>query len=201
MEKKLKNKLPGRNGHLLMAPTPVDEARFPDTDPPHARRGAVLVLLYPGMKGCAIPFIKRSTYKGIHSAQVSFPGGKWEDSDRDLEVTALRETQEEIGVEGKKIELIGHLSKLYIPPSNFLVTPYIGFVRHRPEFHPHPREVERIIHCDFSTLLDNKIRKKKSMKLQKDITVIAPYFDIDQEVVWGATAMILSELVMVWEGN
>jgi 8-oxo-dGTP pyrophosphatase MutT (NUDIX family) len=184
-----------------MAPTPVDEARFPIHDPPHARKGAVLLLLYPGEKGCAIPFIKRPTYVGFHSAQVSFPGGKWEDSDGNLETTALRETQEEIGVDGQKIDLIGHLSNLYIPPSNFLITPYIGYIQHRPEFHPHPREVERIIHCDFSILLDKKIRKKKSMTLRKEYTVLAPYFEIDQEVVWGATAMILSELLMVWEGN
>lgn len=181
LERKLKKKLPGRDGQILMAPTPVDEARFMADGPDNARKGAVLLLLYPGLKGCVVPFIKRPVYQGIHSAQVSFPGA----SDGSLQMTALRETQEEIGVDREKIELIGQLSNLFIPPSNFLISPYIGFIRDQPVFTPNPREVDRIIHCEFSLLMDKKIRKKKSLTIQKDYTVIAPYFEIDQEVVWG----------------
>ncbi|MEX2593246.1 MAG: CoA pyrophosphatase [Anditalea sp.] len=199
LEKKLKKTLPGRKGQILMAPTPVDEARFTSKAPRMARKGAVLLLFYPGDNGCAIPFIKRPTYPGIHSAQVALPGGKWEESDGSLEVTAIRETEEEIGIDRNKVQLIGNLSNLYIPPSNFLVSPFLGFVRERPEFILDPREVDRIIHCDFVNLVNKKIRKKKSIEINNKYSVVAPYFDIEDEVVWGATAMMLSELMVIWE--
>lgn len=199
LENKLKNKLPGRKGQILMAPTPVDEARFTANVPLNARKGAVLLLLYSGENGCAIPFIKRPTYPGIHSAQVALPGGRWEESDESLEATALRETEEEIGIDSKKIELIGRLSNLFIPPSNFLVTPFLGFIQEKPLFHPDPQEVDRIIHCDFALLMDKKIRKKKNINMNNDCIIVAPYFEIDNEVVWGATAMMLSELMIIWE--
>jgi 8-oxo-dGTP pyrophosphatase MutT (NUDIX family) len=199
LESKLKKKLPGRGGQILMAPTPIDEARFTDKEPRVARKGAVLLLFYPGENGCALPLIKRPAYPGIHSAQVALPGGKWEESDGSLEVTAIRETEEEIGVDRTKIQLIGNLSNLYIPPSNYLVSPFLGFVNERPEFIPDPREVERVIPCDFKKLMDKGIRKEKSIEIYNKTRIVAPYFDIDEEMVWGATAMMLSELMVLWE--
>src|SRR5690606_38184832 len=201
LERKLKNELPGRKGQIHMAPTPVDEARFNVLEPPHARKGAVLLLLFPDKSGCIIPFIKRPTYPGIHSGQVALPGGKWEESDQTLENTAIRETEEEIGVEGSKIQLIGKLSKLYIPPSNFLVTPFVGFTKEIPEFVPDPREVDKIIYCSFETLVDKSIRKETMIKVSKNHSIMAPYFAIEEEVVWGATAMMLSELMVIWENS
>src|SRR5690554_4109188 len=153
---KLKHELPGKNGQILMAPTPMDEARFVTQKQGKARKGAVLILFYPRATGCAIPFIKRPVYPGIHSGQVALPGGRWEESDQDLAQTAIRETQEEIGVESEQVQILGKLSDLFIPASNFMVSPFVGFVENEPAFIPEEREVERIIPCDFAQLMDKK---------------------------------------------
>jgi 8-oxo-dGTP pyrophosphatase MutT (NUDIX family) len=198
-ERNLHKPLPGREGQIIMAPKPVDEARFTFLDPKGSKRGAVLILFYPGPSGCAIPFIKRPVYVGAHSGQVSFPGGKWEEGDKDLEMTAVRETYEEIGVDIDKIKVFGELTHLFIPPSNFSVAPYLGFIEEVPTFNPDPREVKRVIECEFSYLIDKTIRKRKTMDFRDNIKMDVPYYDIDKEVVWGATAMMLSELMMIWD--
>ncbi|WP_041739985.1 NUDIX hydrolase [Echinicola vietnamensis] len=199
LEDNIKRPLPGKAGQVKMAPQPIDNARFAQHDLSHAREGAVLILLYPKGKGCWVPFIKRPEYDGAHGGQVSLPGGKKEQEDANLQETALRETEEEIGVPAKDVQVIGKLSQLFIPPSNFLVTPYVGFTEQAPTFVPDPREVSRIIHCDFNILMDHNIRKKTTIKARNNIEIQAPYFDIDAEMVWGATAMILSELLLIWE--
>ncbi|WP_143960654.1 NUDIX hydrolase [Litoribacter populi] len=198
-ERNLKKPLPGREGQILMAPEPLDEARFYTKEPKGAKRGAVLILFYPNENGVAIPFIKRPVYRGAHSGQVSFPGGKWEENDKTLETTAVRETHEEIGVDMEKVQVFGQLSRLFIPPSNFVVTPYLGFLEDKPNFQPDPREVKRVIECEFSYLIDKNIRKRKVMNFRDDLKMDVPYYDIDEEMVWGATAMMLSELMLIWD--
>lgn len=195
----LKQPLPGKAGQLSMAPLPVDEDRFAMMEPPNARKGAVLLLLYPDAEGCMVPFIKRSIYEGIHAGQISLPGGKWEPSDASLEYTAQRETEEEIGVQIESIRILGRLSRLYIPPSNYLVEPFVGYVESKPEFSPDPREVDRVVTCSFAHLIHRSTRKRKDIIVRKNHHLSAPYFDIDNEVVWGATAMILGELLHLWE--
>ena len=192
--------LPGREGQMLMAPLPMDERRFGEVDSAQVRKGAVLVLFYPGEAGCMVPFIKRPTYGGVHSGQVSLPGGKWDPEDEDLRATALRETYEEIGVSSADITVFGRLSQLYIPPSNFSVSPFLGYMEQKPQFRPDPHEVDRLITCSFEYLASRDVRKKKPLQAGVH-TLTAPYFDIDNEVVWGATAMILSELLFLWENN
>ncbi|GGF30567.1 NUDIX hydrolase [Echinicola rosea] len=199
LEEKVKRPLPGKEGQVKMAPQPLDNARFAQHDLTYAREGAVLILLYPNGNDCWIPFIKRPEYDGAHGGQISLPGGKKEEADTNLQETALRETEEEIGVPAQDVQVIGKLSQLYIPPSNFLVTPYIGFVEQMPTFIPDPREVSRVIQCDFKTLLDHNARKETTIQARNNTKIHAPYFDIDAEVVWGATAMILSELMVIWE--
>lgn len=191
--------LPGRLGQMMMAPTPVDESRFARSELPSAKKGAVLLLFYPDNERCMLPFIKRTSYDGIHAGQVSFPGGKWERTDASMSYTARRETEEEIGVKMENITILGSLSSLYIPPSNFLVTPFVGYVDETPEFVPHPREVDRVITCSFDHLMDRTTRKLTEVSVQEGYLVSAPYFDIENEVVWGATAMILAELLHVWD--
>lgn len=198
LEKGLQQPLPGREGQIIMAPDPFEEERF-ELYSMHARKAAVLILIYPGLSGSRIPFIKRQVYVGAHSGQVSLPGGKWEETDIDLETTALRETEEELGVEANRINIMGELTQLYIPPSNILVKPFVAFIENEPVFKPDPREVARLISCDFSSLLDYKIRKEKLLELKGGSKINAPYFAICNEMVWGATAMILSELLSVWE--
>lgn len=199
MSEVLLHPLPGKAGQMAMAPLPIDEERFADLDLTRARKGAVLLLLYPDKGGCMVPFIKRSLYEGTHAGQISLPGGKWEPSDASLAYTAQRETEEEIGVKMESMKILGRLSSLYIPPSNYLVEPFIGFVENKPAFIPDPREVDRIITCSFAHLVNQTTRKQKELIIRKDYHLTAPYFDIDNEVVWGATAMILSELLHLWE--
>lgn len=200
LEKALKKPLPGRAGQITMAPMPVDEERFIKSIRPDFRKGAVLMLFYPDRERQAfVPFIKRPTYSGVHSGQIAFPGGKMETSDEDLSHTALRETEEEIGVDASKIELLGKLSDLYIPPSNFMVSPYIGFTLIKPEFKPDPEEVLRVISCPFNTILDKSVRKMGTFKGSGGNRLSAPYFDIESEMVWGATAMMLGEFTFLWD--
>lgn len=201
LEEALKKPLPGKIGQGTMAPKPVDIRRFSMNIPKDYNKGAVLMLFYQDKRGCLVPFIKRPTYDGVHSGQIAFPGGKWELNDLNLGETALREAEEEIGVDRNKVELIGRLTDLYIPASNFMVSPFIGFTHEKPEFKPDPFEVEKIITCPFSDLLDHKIRKIGSVKFDSGIKLETPYFDIDQEMVWGATAMILGEFMHLWENS
>lgn len=200
LEKALKEPLPGREGQITMAPMPVDEERFIQSIRSDHRKGAVLMLFYPDKQQQAfIPFIKRPTYPGVHSGQIAFPGGKMEESDADLSMTALRETEEEIGVDVSKIQLLGKLSDLYIPPSNFMVSPFVGFTLEQPEFKPDPGEVVRIINCSVRLLLDKSIRKAGVVQGSGGYHLQAPYFDIESEMVWGATAMMLGEFTHLWE--
>ncbi|MBW3466463.1 NUDIX hydrolase [Arthrospiribacter ruber] len=200
LEMLLQQPLPGRKGQITMAPMPVDETRFAQQTRKDFRKGAVLMLFYPDESGiCHVPFIKRPTYPGVHSGQIAFPGGKMEESDGDLAYTALRESEEEIGIDASKVVLLGRMSDLYIPPSNFMVSPYLGYLHDKPVFSPDPSEVERIIRCPFPRILDRSIRKSGSVKVHGGIRIEAPYFDIESEMVWGATAMMLGEFTYMWE--
>ena len=201
LESALKGPLPGRLGQQEMAPLPLEEARFDRFRMEHARKGAVLLLICPSITGVQIPFIKRAAYKGVHSGQIALPGGKMEAGDSDLGITAVRETEEEIGVDRRKIQLLGALTDLYIPPSNFYIRPYIGYTSEIPLFKPDSREVERVICSDFDALVDDRNKKKKAFPIPSGGEMVAPYFEIDREVVWGATAMILSEFLLIWKNR
>lgn len=195
LERRLREPLPGENAQRLMAPRPVDERRFNFKQRPDAKLGSVLILFYPDEGRIHLPFILRPTYEGAHSGQVSLPGGKHEPEDQDLLDTARRETQEEIGVDGNSIKLIGSLSEMYITVSNFKVLPVVGYIDHKPAFVPEIKEVERIIESPLDHLLDQQRRKEKDIVVGDNYVIRSPYFDIDGEVIWGATAMMLSELV------
>lgn len=199
LESGLKQPLPGRMGQAQMAPVPLEEERFDQKRLATARKGAVLLLFCPGPEGISIPFIKRAVYEGVHSGQIALPGGKMDTGDHDLSHTALRETEEEIGVDRNSITLIGKLSDLYIPPSNFSVRPFVGYASQPPSFKIDPREVERLVTCNFETLLNRELQKEKLLITSKGTTIKAPYYEINREVVWGATAMILSEFLTLWK--
>ncbi|OEK01395.1 hypothetical protein BFP97_07625 [Roseivirga sp. 4D4] len=194
LSRRLNEPLPGRKAQEIMAPRPIDEKRFSEDPNNPARPGGVMVLLYPENGDIYLPLTKRPVYRGAHSGQISLPGGKVEKNDRDIVHTALRETQEEIGVENESIEVIGQLSELFIIASNFKVYPTVGVVRSQPEIVPDTREVIRVLTPSLTELRDTNRRSTKTMHFPP-YTIESPYFDIDGEVVWGATAMILSELV------
>ena len=189
------NGLPGNDAHCLMMPTARnDKFVFPAFNSKPIK-SAVLVLFYMNESGrINFPLIQRPTYNGAHSAQVGFPGGKSEKTDRDLIHTALRESEEEIGIIPSNVEIVGKLSDLFISVSNFIVTPVVGFTREKPLFLPDPLEVEAVIEADIFDILDPGKIKRGTTLARGKYKIETPYFDIDNRIVWGATAMMLSEL-------
>ena len=161
-------------------------------DPVHA---AVLALMYPSQEQVCLVFMKRNAYDGPHSGQVSFPGGAREKKDGSLEITALRETREELGITAE-ITVLGSLTELYIPVSNFLVTPFVGWTARKPEFDPDPSEVHYVIETTLAALSDPGNRATETI-FRHGQTIVAPYFRIGNEKIWGATAMMLSELLQL----
>jgi len=143
------------------------------------------------------PLIQRPDYDGVHAKQMSFPGGKKDEEDESLKITALRETKEEIGIDPSKIEIIGSLTELYIIASNFNVLPTIGILRELPDFIADKHEVDEVIEVKLEDLMDDGKQKEKPLTILQGITINAPYFDLNDKVVWGATAMILSELKQI----
>lgn len=158
------------------------------------REGAVLVLLYPQAAVWHTALIVRPTYDGVHSGQVAFPGGKRDPDDRDLVFTALREAEEEVGVVPASVELLGQLSEVYIPPSNFLVRPYVGVASERPLFRLDPREVDALLEVPVSHFLSDAAVGKYPIRLSTGLQMKVDAFDVNGHLVWGATAMMLAEL-------
>lgn len=161
-----------------------------DNDP---KESSVLIALFERDGDIIFPLIQRPQYTGIHSGQIGLPGGKVEDHDKNRNETALRETEEEIGIDAKDIQIIGRLSELYVQASHYNVLPVVGYLPYVPEYDPDPEEVSRVIEGRISDLLKNEKRKVKELLIRDKYNIIAPYFDINDEMVWGATAMILSE--------
>lgn len=160
-----------------------------------ARKAGVMALFYPNSEGeTYLILILRKTYRGVHSAQVGFPGGKHELEDPDLKYTALRETFEEVGVPIESMELIRALTPMYIPPSHFTVSPFLGITSKTPAFIKQDEEVEDLIEVSLSDFLDDKNTTTVEVmtSLEKELTV--PAFILNGYIVWGATAMMLSEL-------
>lgn len=194
LQERLSKPLPGADAQRIMMPVESTNARF-NLDQNDVRLGGVMVLLYPKNNEIYLPLTQRHDYKGTHGGQVSFPGGKWEEGDPDLEFTALRETYEEIGVDQSHVQVIGKLTDLYIPPSNFRVSPIVGYVERRPDFNIDPFEVEALIEVPLSLLISESTLKRKDILVRGRYQLNAPFFDIEGKVIWGATAMMLSEFV------
>jgi len=188
----LNNGLPGFEAQNLMSPSILDHA-LKTSDPSIARDSSVLLLFYPHNGQLYIPFMKRTTGNNSHSGQISLPGGKYEESDANRTITAIRETNEELGVDCKKIKILGFLTELYIPVSNFMVLPVLGYCEKRPEFKLNEFEVEEIIEMPVSQLLGKENISNFTIN-KNGFEIHAPYFQAKEHKIWGATAMILSEL-------
>ena len=165
--------------------------------PDDARKAGVLILLYPLDDMPAIVFMKRNEYPGVHSGQISFPGGAFEAGDKDTLVTALREAEEETGIERKSVHIVGTLSELFIPPSNFVVTPVVGYCLARPNFRPDPLEVDRLLEIPLDKFLDGNTKQEKEISIFPGAKMKVPCYYVDGHVIWGATAMMLSEFLDV----
>lgn len=188
----LKQPLPGISAQFKMVPPTRSD--YPEMDPATVRHGGILALLFPDEDATWIVFIKRQDYQGVHSGQISFPGGGYEENDQNFQQTAIRETFEEIGVPMEEIVILGELSQLYIPPSKFLVRPFVGFIDRKPSFRPDPTEVSEVFSIPVDKLLATENCQKKTVRAGTgEITV--PCFYVKNRLIWGATAMILSELL------
>lgn len=161
------------------------------------KKSAVLSLFYPKNFQTYVLLIVRSEYNGVHSAQISFPGGKMDQIDSDLKETALRETFEEVGISENKISITKQWSEIYIPPSNFLVSPFMGISKDNLEFNIDQREVNRVLELPVSDLLDNRLISKVNLNTSYADNVEVPAFIVDEFIVWGATAMILNEIKQI----
>ena len=194
---KIKNiQLPAEVSHFKMVPPFRQELlKKQEKAIKQAKHAGVLALFYPDEKEqTKFVLILRNTYKGVHSAQVAFPGGKLEDQDTSLQDTALRETFEEVGVPIETVQIVKKISQVYIPPSNFYVQPFIGITQNTPKFIKQDDEVEALIEVDLDHFLDKKSLINKKVKTSYSIEVEVPAFKLNDYVVWGATAMMLSEI-------
>lgn len=162
-----------------------------------ARQAAVLMLLYPDLEHLCLPLIVRPTYPGVHSGQIALPGGKTEEADGSLIVTALRETEEEIGVQVGEAQVLGGLTQLYIPPSNMLVTPVVAYISKKPTYRPDFREVVQVLDMSLAAFRDPQNQRIRKVKAAADVKLEVPCFVIEEHVIWGATAMMMSELLAV----
>lgn len=183
------------DAHLKMAPTERMEAlKKLNKDHLTPKIAAVLMLVYPKNNQSHIVLIIRNSYPGVHSSQIAFPGGKSELFDKNLANTALRETEEEIGVEMSSVEIVRPFSEVFIPPSNFMVTPFLGYTEKTPQFVLQPDEVAGIIEMPLQNLFDDRIVVQRKLMTSYSIAVDVPAFKVKEHIVWGATAMMISEL-------
>jgi len=194
--------LPGIDGQIKMAPAPIKGQVNRWKPPQNCREAAVLLLLYPHTSNSytseelRLVLMRRPEYAGAHSGQISLPGGRREEGES-LKKTALREAAEEVGVLPDALRIIGQLSSLYTPPSNFCIYPFVAFSPSRPAFKLDSREVAELIETPLSLLANPANRKEEVWTFEKYGNRRVPFFQVFGHKVWGATAMILSEFLTI----
>ncbi len=195
-------KLLAEEAHLKMSPAErvlaVDEEDYFYKNP---RKAAVMMLIYPKNDKTHLVLIVRNSYPGVHSSQIAFPGGKVELEDESLTHTALRETHEEIGIHPEKIKVIKTFTEIYIPPSNFLVAPFLGISHSELTFTEQIEEVAGIIELPIIDFLNEETIITKKMDTSYGFDIEVPTFKINEHYVWGATAMMMSELKEVLKSS
>ncbi len=196
VEINLAKPLPGMDAQYQMAPVTRKEQLVYNSNDIPPRESAVLALLYPDNEEVMLVLMKRASGNSVHSGQISFPGGQAEAFDKDAAATALRETEEETGIDRNKISIIGKLSEVYISPSNFNVIPFVGYLEKKPDFKPN-EEVERIITAAISDFQKPEAKTVRRVTTSYAINLEAPCFVVDGEILWGATAMMINELLVV----
>ncbi|MBK6730676.1 MAG: CoA pyrophosphatase [Bacteroidetes bacterium] len=193
LKKRIDSGLPGPAAHKHMSPSGRTTGPFRANDYAESKKASVLILMYREDNVVKFVMIQRPVYNGTHGGQVSFPGGKIEDYDASPWNAALRESEEEIGINPDEVKFVAELSSLYIPPSNFFVYVFIGYMLEKPVFIPDRKEVESVIEVPVQILLDSTIKTIMDYKRDK-LQITVPCYRIQNKNVWGATAIILSEV-------
>jgi 8-oxo-dGTP pyrophosphatase MutT (NUDIX family) len=196
LKAEIRKGLPGTETQWQMASSDRRFKNFPRTPGSDARIAAVLILLYPANGSVHTVLMQRPDYDGVHGGQISFPGGKQEPADENIIKTALREAYEETGADPAKVNIIGTLTPLFIPVSNMMVTPVMGWIDATPSFNHRPEEVVFLIDADLTRLLDPALVKTKPFEIRGEMIEVK-YFDYEGHTIWGATAMILHELLII----
>lgn len=191
---------PGFEAHQKLSPA-YDNKRLRKyyTPSEDAKEAAVMLMLYKQQSQWNTVFMQRSSQENDkHSGQISFPGGRLEHSDDNLMDCALRETEEELGINRNKIKVLGALSPLFVFASNHLVQPYVGVMDPNVTYEPNKLEVAEVIDAPIGYFLNEKNLKVKDIAVREGVIKDVPYFDLFGKVLWGATAMILSEFLHIW---
>ena len=191
-----KMELPGEAVQFKMAPIErLAELKRIAQKKQTAKQAGVLVLFYPSEANeTHLALILRKTYKGVHSAQIGFPGGKYENEDATLKETALRETEEEVGVDRALVSVLKKLTDVYIPPSNFFVQPYVGITESTPDFKIQEDEVEELVEVSLKHFMDDATKTVQILSTSYATNIEVPAFNLNGHLVWGATAMMLNEV-------
>jgi 8-oxo-dGTP pyrophosphatase MutT (NUDIX family) len=194
LRRRLANPLPGESAHAQVSHQERKDFFSNNRVPDDAVSSSVLIMLYMDGDEIRFPLIRRAVDGHVHSGQIGLPGGRRDESDEDEADTALRELEEEIGVDRNSVELLGRLSELYIPPSNFKVYPYVGIHRGSPAFVTDPREVDHVIEAGLSEFFYPENLRQHRIVLRSGREIDTPAFIYKGHTVWGATAMMLNEL-------
>lgn len=195
VQKEINKELPGVDAQNKLSPVAaLSKYRIAPDD---HKKACVMGLIYPEGNELRMAFIERtfSHPEDKHGGQISFPGGKLEKEDGSYLIGALREVEEEIGVPPEQITVIGQLTDLYVFASNFLVYPFLGYMNHAPAFIPQIEEVASIVSFPIEKLLSVDMIDTKDLKVRSHVMKDVPYYKLNQHVLWGATAMITSEIV------
>lgn len=198
---KLSEPLPGKPSHMKMASLGINHKYYePSKD---YKKAAVLAVLFYINDSINIIYMKRpgNNQNDKHSGQISFPGGQFEKDDESLEACAIRETNEELGLNPSDIEILGALSPLYIYVSNFMVYPYVAFYHNTPNYNLQKTEVENTIEFPFKNLYLENIVKVTDISIKNNTIKSVPYFNLNGEILWGATAMITNELKTIMQSE
>lgn len=192
-----KQPLPGKTAHEILKPYLKISKHLDAPQLLKPRIGAVMALLYPVENIPHLLFIERPVYDGVHSGQIAFPGGKIEKGDSSNLHAALRETQEEVGIASSSITVVGPLTEVFVLASNFMVYPYVGLLNEKPEMVLEQKEVAAIMEIPLYKFFEEDVIREKPIRNALGFTLMAPYYDLNGKVLWGATAMMVSELCSV----